>query len=123
MPASFGVRQSETAGIYNVNEGGTIKPVYVNNNGQLGMQPPASSRRFKKEIKPMDQTSEAILGLKPVTFHYKDDSAGPLGFKRPVPVRVRPSADSIPKIQRTRWLDLVTEFRGKSWQCHLCLYR
>src|SRR5438309_4463173 len=34
----------------------------------------ASSRRFKKEIKPMDQTSEAILGLKPVTFHYKSDS-------------------------------------------------
>src|SRR5438876_2866316 len=34
----------------------------------------ASSRRFKKEIKPMDQTSEAILGLKPVTFQYKSDS-------------------------------------------------
>src|SRR5438874_10376922 len=33
----------------------------------------ASSRRFKKEIKPMDQTSEAILGLKPVTFQYKSD--------------------------------------------------
>ena len=34
----------------------------------------ASSRRFKKEIKPMDQTSEAILGLIPVTFQYKSDS-------------------------------------------------
>jgi hypothetical protein len=33
----------------------------------------ASSRRFKKEIKPMDQTSESILALKPVTFHYKND--------------------------------------------------
>jgi len=53
---------------YNVNQGGTIKPPYINSNGQLGTQPPASSRRFKKEIKPMDQTSEAILGLKPVTF-------------------------------------------------------
>ena len=31
-----------------------------------------SSRRFKKDIKPMDQTSEAILKLKPVTFHYKN---------------------------------------------------
>ena len=62
------------AGIYNVNETGTIKPVYINSNGQLGTQAPASSRRFKKEIKPMDQTSEAILGLKPVTFHYKSDS-------------------------------------------------
>src|SRR5205807_7281040 len=46
------------AGIYNVNEGGTIKAVYINSNGQLGTQAPASSRRFKKEIKPMDQTSE-----------------------------------------------------------------
>lgn len=56
------------AGIYNVNEGGTIKAVNINSNGQLGTQAPASSRRFKKEIKPMDQTSEAILGLKPVMF-------------------------------------------------------
>src|SRR5205085_1845299 len=60
----------------NVNEGGTIKPLYVNSNGQLGTQAPASARRFKKEIKPMDQTSEAILGLKPVTFQYKSDSQG-----------------------------------------------
>jgi hypothetical protein len=57
-----------------VNEGGTIKPLYINSNGQLGTQAPASARRFKKEIKPMDQTSEAILGLKPVTFQYKSDS-------------------------------------------------
>jgi uncharacterized coiled-coil protein SlyX len=64
------------AGIYNVNEGGTIKPLYINSNGQVGTQAPASSQRFKKEIKPMNQTSEAILGLKPVTFQYKDDSTG-----------------------------------------------
>ena len=64
------------AGIYNVNEGGTILPVYINTDGQLGTQPPSSSRRFKKEIKPMDQVSEAILGLKPVTFQYKSDTAG-----------------------------------------------
>jgi len=62
------------AGIYNVNEGGTIKPLYINSNGQIGTQAPASARRFKNEIKPMDQTSEAILGLKPVTFQYKSDS-------------------------------------------------
>ena len=68
------------AGIYNVNEGGTIKPVYINSNGQLGTQPLASSRRFKDEIKPMDQTSEAILGLKPVTFQYKNDSTGTAQF-------------------------------------------
>ena len=64
------------AGIYGVNEGGTITAVYINGNGQLGTQAPPSSRRFKKEIKPMDQTSEAILALKPVTFQYKSDTKG-----------------------------------------------
>jgi uncharacterized coiled-coil protein SlyX len=44
--------------------------VIVDSTGQLGTS--NSSRRFKKDIKPMDQTSEAILALKPVTFHYKD---------------------------------------------------
>ena len=33
-----------------------------------------SSRRFKHDIKPMDKASEAILALKPVTFHYKNDA-------------------------------------------------
>src|SRR5207247_10923674 len=31
------------------------------------------SKRFKDNIKPMDETSEAILTLKPVTFRYKRD--------------------------------------------------
>src|SRR5205823_3256579 len=35
----------------------------------------SSSRRFKKEITPMDKASEAILDLNPVTFHYKSDEA------------------------------------------------
>jgi hypothetical protein len=62
------------AAIAGVNEGGTgILPVYINNLGRLGTQPPASSRRFKTKIKPMDKTSEAILALKPVTFQYKSD--------------------------------------------------
>jgi len=46
-------------------------PVLIDSLGQLGTQ--SSSKRFKKEIKPMDQASEAILALKPVTFHYKSD--------------------------------------------------
>jgi hypothetical protein len=46
--------------------------VVIDSNGQLGTA--SSSRRFKKEIKPMDQTSEAILALKPMTFHYKSDT-------------------------------------------------
>jgi hypothetical protein len=49
----------------------TGDPVVVDANGQLGVA--ASSRRFKKEIEPMAQTSEAILALKPVTFHYKKE--------------------------------------------------
>jgi len=45
--------------------------VVIDSDGQLGTV--SSSRRFKKEIKPMDMASEAILALKPVTFHYKSD--------------------------------------------------
>ena len=41
-------------------------------NGKVGT--PSSSRRFKDDIKPMDRGSEVILSLKPVTFHYKNDS-------------------------------------------------
>jgi endosialidase-like protein len=50
----------------------TTLPVIVSNTGQLGTT--ASSVRFKHDIKPMDKTSDAILALKPVTFHYKSDS-------------------------------------------------
>ena len=48
--------------------------VVVDGNGQLGTV--ASSERFKKNIKPMDKTSEAILALKPVSFQYRSDSKG-----------------------------------------------
>jgi predicted nucleic acid-binding Zn-ribbon protein len=47
-------------------------PVLVDGAGKLGTTT-GSSRRFKKEIKPMDKASEAILSLKPVTFQYKSD--------------------------------------------------
>jgi trimeric autotransporter adhesin len=68
------------AGIYAANEGGAISPVYINSNGQLGTQPPASARRFKKDIKPMDDTSGSRLALKPVTFHYKNDKTATAQF-------------------------------------------
>jgi hypothetical protein len=45
--------------------------VVVNSLGKLGTI--VSSRRFKDDIKPMDQASEVVLALKPVTFHYKKD--------------------------------------------------
>src|ERR1051325_2008347 len=46
-------------------------PVMIDTDGQLGTI--SSSARFKKDIKSMDKTSETILALKPVTFHYKTD--------------------------------------------------
>jgi hypothetical protein len=55
-----------------VTTGGTAIPVLIDGNSQLGTL--SSARRFKKEIQPMDNTSEAILALKPVTFHYKSDN-------------------------------------------------
>ena len=45
--------------------------VVIDSDGQLGTI--SSSRRFKKEIEPMNKASEDILALKPVTFHYKSD--------------------------------------------------
>jgi hypothetical protein len=60
------------AGIRGVTTGGTAIPVLIDGSGQLGTL--SSARRFKKEIQPMDNTSEAILALKPVTFHYKSDN-------------------------------------------------
>jgi Chaperone of endosialidase/Collagen triple helix repeat (20 copies) len=46
-------------------------PVSVDSNGTLGVI--VSSRRFKEEINPMDEASEAILSLRPVTFRYKPE--------------------------------------------------
>ncbi len=58
------------AGVSGVTVAGGVG-VIVDNNGQLGTL--VSSERFKDEIKPMDKASEAILALKPVTFHYKHE--------------------------------------------------
>jgi hypothetical protein len=50
---------------------GGPQAVYVNSNGKLGAQ--VSSRRFKDEIKPMEEASEGIYRLQPVTFRYKPE--------------------------------------------------
>src|SRR5207247_10306401 len=57
--------------------GGTA--VFVNTNGRLGTA--TSSKRFKEAIKPMDDASETLFLLKPVTFRYKKevDPEGPEG--------------------------------------------
>ena len=45
--------------------------VLVNGFGKLGTT--TSSRRFKEEIKPMNEASEDLFDLKPVSFRYKKD--------------------------------------------------
>src|SRR5205823_125559 len=57
------------AGIFGVAISGST--VVVNSNGKLGVA--TSSARFKEAIKRMDRASEAILGLKPVSFRYKEE--------------------------------------------------
>jgi hypothetical protein len=62
-----GIREATTANANAI-------PVLIDSAGQLGTL--SSAQRFKKDIKSMDKTSEAILALKPVTFHYKSDKTG-----------------------------------------------
>jgi Chaperone of endosialidase len=58
------------AGVYqtNIAKGLVVK---VDSDGHVGTV--GSSERFKDAIKPMDKASEAVLALKPVTFHYKKE--------------------------------------------------
>ena len=58
------------AGIYGATSGLGI-PVYINPSGKLGTT--TSSARFKRDIRSMNKASEAILALRPVTFHYKPE--------------------------------------------------
>ena len=60
------------AGISGVSVTGAA--VLVSSSGQLGVA--ASSARFKKDIQSMNQASDALLALRPVTFHYKEESCG-----------------------------------------------
>ena len=48
-------------------------PVFVTGAGKLGTINPPPSARFKEEIKPMNEASEVILALNPVTFRYKKE--------------------------------------------------
>ena len=45
--------------------------MFINAAGQLGTV--TSSRRFKDDIRDMDQTSQSILALRPVSFRYKPE--------------------------------------------------
>ena len=73
-----GADVSNTTWIGNVyavtTQSGTTAPVIISDGGQLGTV--ASSERFKKDIATMEKASEAIMLLRPVTFHYKTDTKG-----------------------------------------------
>jgi len=58
------------AGINGATASGGVA-VYINSDGKLGTL--TSSARFKTEIKPMDESSTAVLALNPVTFRYKQE--------------------------------------------------
>lgn len=58
------------AGIRGVTAIGGIA-VYVDNDGHLGTL--TSSQRFKRDIQSMEDASDVILSLKPVTFRYKTE--------------------------------------------------
>ena len=70
-----GANVSNTCFIGNIRgvttQNGNALPVVIDGAGQLGTM--SSSKRFKKEIKPMENASDSLLRLKPVTFHYKSD--------------------------------------------------
>ena len=60
-----------------ISQGGN--PVYINpGTGELFLL--LSSCRFKRDIQPMEKSSESIFALKPVTFHYKSDKTNTLQF-------------------------------------------
>jgi hypothetical protein len=50
------------------------RTVVINDEGQLGTV--VSSARYKKDIQDMSERSRKVLKLRPVTFHYQQDSQG-----------------------------------------------
>jgi len=73
LPTTFGASACHIGGIWDQAsiDPATTVPVLVDQFGTLAQF--VSSRRYKHDIKPMDKASEAILALKPVTFHYNSD--------------------------------------------------
>jgi len=79
-PTGFSYAACFIGGIAGRGVGASNDIVRINTlTGQLGTVVP-SSARFKKDIKPMNNASEPILLLKPVTFHYKEDKTNTLQF-------------------------------------------
>jgi hypothetical protein len=75
--ATGGANVNNSCFIANIRDrpvGADAQTVSIDSTGKLGTM--VSSRRFKTDIKPMEKVSEAVMALKPVTFHYKNDTKG-----------------------------------------------
>jgi trimeric autotransporter adhesin len=72
LQTTGGASTCNIGGIYNQAFGPADMAVRIGSDNKLGTV--VSSRRFKHDIQPMDTGSEAILALKPVTFHYNSDT-------------------------------------------------
>ena len=66
-----GITRTLIDGINGATASGGAAVFVVGEGGRLGTL--TSSARFKDDIKPMDKASEAVLALKPVSFHYKKE--------------------------------------------------
>jgi hypothetical protein len=69
------------AGVSGKSVGNAIPVMIDSTTGQLGTV--SSSRRFKEDIQDMGDSSEGLMRLRPVTFHYKqpfDDGSKPIQY-------------------------------------------
>jgi len=65
---------SLTSGAFNTATGFRSLGSVTTGNFNTAIGAGALFKRFKNAIKPMDRASEAVLALKPVSFHYKSDN-------------------------------------------------
>jgi endosialidase-like protein len=72
LSTTTGASSCNIGGIFNQTPPAGSHAVVVGPNNQLA-DATLSSRRFKKDIAPIDKLSEGILALRPVTFHWKSD--------------------------------------------------
>src|SRR6266542_846931 len=73
LNTTTGASTCNIGGIFNQTPPAGSHTVMVGPNNQLA-DATLSSRRFKKDIAPIDKISEGILALRPVTFHWKTDN-------------------------------------------------
>src|SRR6266498_1672570 len=73
LQTTTGASTCNIGGIFNQTPPAWSHTVMVGPNNQLA-DATLSSRRFKKDIAPIDKISEGILALRPVTFHWKTDN-------------------------------------------------